>query len=402
MSERKKPVDQLLDVFVYAPLGLVMNLEEVLPQLIEKGHQQVNMARMFGQFAVADGQKEAASGSRASPIAAAVSSDRDGRDGADRGRRAPRSETPAAGRRRSRAGHRAGRAGAGRSSELGIPDYDSLSASQVVPRLDGLSSDELDAVRRYEAGPPRPQDDPVKLVQLRRDRGRRPGRPPTPTGRRSRRCTASPPPSSGPRRAASCGRATTRPRRQRRALGPTTGLRAGRHHRRRRRRLRRRARRGARPTAAARRAHRHLRRARGPGGRRRRGRCSTPPSPGPRARAASASTRVALPGMRETQELLRGRRPRRPGHRRAQVAVDRDAARSSPSGPSSSSRTACCSSGGATAGGGGVVGARRPGRGGGDAGRGRRARAGRGDRARGGVRRAASAGSSASPTTTTS
>ena len=33
---------------------------------------------------------------------------------------------------------------------LAIPDYDSLSASQVVPRLAGLTTDELEAVRRYE------------------------------------------------------------------------------------------------------------------------------------------------------------------------------------------------------------------------------------------------------------
>ena len=34
--------------------------------------------------------------------------------------------------------------------DLAIPSYDSLAASQVVPRLDGLSSIELEAVRRYE------------------------------------------------------------------------------------------------------------------------------------------------------------------------------------------------------------------------------------------------------------
>lgn len=33
---------------------------------------------------------------------------------------------------------------------LAIPDYDSLSASQVVPRLDGLTDDELEDVRRHE------------------------------------------------------------------------------------------------------------------------------------------------------------------------------------------------------------------------------------------------------------
>ncbi len=34
---------------------------------------------------------------------------------------------------------------------LAIPDYDSLAASQVVPRLAGLTADELEAVRAYEA-----------------------------------------------------------------------------------------------------------------------------------------------------------------------------------------------------------------------------------------------------------
>ena len=36
------------------------------------------------------------------------------------------------------------------AESLAIPDYDNLSASQVVPRLDGLTPDELEAVRRYE------------------------------------------------------------------------------------------------------------------------------------------------------------------------------------------------------------------------------------------------------------
>ncbi|MDQ6727582.1 MAG: hypothetical protein M3066_15635, partial [Actinomycetota bacterium] len=34
--------------------------------------------------------------------------------------------------------------------DLAIPGYDTLSASQVVPRLEGLSADELDAIRLYE------------------------------------------------------------------------------------------------------------------------------------------------------------------------------------------------------------------------------------------------------------
>ena len=45
----------------------------------------------------------------------------------------------------------AGRTSDGRGARLAIPGYDVLSASQVVQRLPGLSSEELEAVRAYEA-----------------------------------------------------------------------------------------------------------------------------------------------------------------------------------------------------------------------------------------------------------
>jgi hypothetical protein len=41
--------------------------------------------------------------------------------------------------------------GSGSASGLAIPGYDSLSASQVVQRLEGLSSSELEEVRAHEA-----------------------------------------------------------------------------------------------------------------------------------------------------------------------------------------------------------------------------------------------------------
>lgn len=51
-------------------------------------------------------------------------------------------------------------------SELAVPDYDSLAASQVVPRLTTLSKDELDAVRRYELAHRRRQTILNKVAQL--------------------------------------------------------------------------------------------------------------------------------------------------------------------------------------------------------------------------------------------
>lgn len=146
MSARKSPVDRWLDLFVYAPIGFVMNLEEVVPELIERGHQQVNMARMFGQFAVQTGTQEARKrletlaerGAR--PAAGATAPD------APSGPE-PVPDAPAAAAEAARVAVEE----VPRPEELAITDYDSLSASQVVPRLDGLSPAERDAVRRYEA-----------------------------------------------------------------------------------------------------------------------------------------------------------------------------------------------------------------------------------------------------------
>src|SRR3954453_4722238 len=61
MSEPKSPVEQALELFLYAPVGLALTAAEELPKLVEKGRQrvtgQITMARMIGQFAVAEGQK---------------------------------------------------------------------------------------------------------------------------------------------------------------------------------------------------------------------------------------------------------------------------------------------------------------------------------------------------------
>ena len=145
MTERKSPVDVALDLFVYAPLGLVLNIEEVLPQLVERGHQQVNMARMFGQFAVKAGGDEARK--RVEQVTEQA--------GGIVNRRPAAAASPVP----TASPVSVADAGAGPATDglvpdagsLGITDYDALSASQVVPRLAGLADSELDVVRRYEA-----------------------------------------------------------------------------------------------------------------------------------------------------------------------------------------------------------------------------------------------------------
>ena len=160
MSKRQDPAEQLLDLFVYAPLGLAMEAAELVPKLADKGRQRmggkVTVARMVGEMAVRQGQR------RAEKLFERLrDQQRDGRPP----RPGPETTAPANGhgRRpgpasatRSRPGPRPAAAPAATPemsadvSELAIPGYDTLSASQVVPRLEGLSADELEAVRAYE------------------------------------------------------------------------------------------------------------------------------------------------------------------------------------------------------------------------------------------------------------
>jgi hypothetical protein len=157
MSDRKPPVDAALDALVYAPLGFVLEARGLMPKLVERGRNQVTMAKMVGQFAVQQGSVEASK--RLGPVQEQVREQVE-TVLADLGLVArkqppappapmppaaapvvvvpdPEPEAPAAPRRAA--------------DELAIPDYDSLAASQVVPRLRALSGPELEDVRAYEA-----------------------------------------------------------------------------------------------------------------------------------------------------------------------------------------------------------------------------------------------------------
>ena len=201
MTERKSLLEQALDVCLYAPVGLAIAVTEELPELIDKGRTRVNsqltMAKMVGSFAVAQGQREAervvrqatglvGEGGRApggapqpqvetgAPGAAGPGPwdaeppsheaatpltplDNGSSMGAQPGSTVERdgSESPAAPATVGSDGGGQATVSAGPppgdASALAIPGYDALSASQVVQRLAGLSADELESVRAYEA-----------------------------------------------------------------------------------------------------------------------------------------------------------------------------------------------------------------------------------------------------------
>ena len=59
-GENSPGVNQLLDMFVYAPIGMLYEYPEVLPQLIKKGRSQVKIAKVMGEFALRKGQADPA------------------------------------------------------------------------------------------------------------------------------------------------------------------------------------------------------------------------------------------------------------------------------------------------------------------------------------------------------
>jgi len=152
VSDHKTPGDRLLDLLVFGPAGLAITAVEEFPKLVEKGRHrvegQVHTARLVGQFAVQMGRRQiestlgglkpeghteppratSPSASLATPPAAAPIDDTE---------TAPPAAAPSDN-------------GALTSRVLGIPGYDSLSASQVVQRLGGLSQGELEAIRDHE------------------------------------------------------------------------------------------------------------------------------------------------------------------------------------------------------------------------------------------------------------
>lgn len=146
VSDQKHPVEQAVDLALYAPLGFALEAKRLLPTFVARGRQQIQMAKVVGKFAVTQGEKEAKVRlGKAQEQAEAIL--------AEFGLRAPAEGTPspstpaaAAPAPTTPAPARSSAA----SADLAIADYDSLAASQVIPRLEGLEASELEAVRHYE------------------------------------------------------------------------------------------------------------------------------------------------------------------------------------------------------------------------------------------------------------
>jgi len=158
----RSPVGHLVEYLVYAPLGLALEARNLLPNLIDRGRAQIGVARMIGEFAVKWGSVRFESSIVDAQDQAMILLRRSGLAGSEERDRSPGAEVAPEVAERADTGASTAEANDGFAvparddgpdidpSTLAIPDYDNLSASQVVPRLDGLTAGELEAVRAYE------------------------------------------------------------------------------------------------------------------------------------------------------------------------------------------------------------------------------------------------------------
>ena len=156
----RRPLEVLADLAVFAPIGLAEAVRDRLPELAAAGRHRVEsdlrQARVVGELAATELKRRAeAMGGRTAPAPVrgrtaraperAGPARRAATPGPDQGAPAPAATPPG---RRQRVPEAEG--GVPLAAELPIPGYDSLSASQVVQRLPGLSAPELAGIRRYE------------------------------------------------------------------------------------------------------------------------------------------------------------------------------------------------------------------------------------------------------------
>ena len=153
----RSPLRRAVDLCLFAPVGAAVTLAEELPELIEKGRRRVELqlgnAHVVGRFVVHKGRHDLAgrideilnNGVEAARAAEAVTLAPEVTAPA-----APSAPVPPSAPVVS-APMAAPDPMAEATVRRSLSDYDTLSASQVVRRLESLGQDELRAVQRYEA-----------------------------------------------------------------------------------------------------------------------------------------------------------------------------------------------------------------------------------------------------------
>jgi hypothetical protein len=168
-DEGTDPLRELLDVFVFAPIGAFLHGPETVGDLATKGRQDVANARFIGRMALdrstSEGREQvgafvedmtrrgievlvAAARAAGLPFDGERGATPDGDAESEPHLRVVPPDPTATSPEAAEAGDPSH--GGPAVDSLAIPGYDTLAASQVVPRLDDLSDTELADVQDYE------------------------------------------------------------------------------------------------------------------------------------------------------------------------------------------------------------------------------------------------------------
>jgi hypothetical protein len=178
-NDGQKAAERAVDLLVYAPVGVALYLRDTVPMFVnlfvsrgraevsqrrQQAEGQVSQAKALGEYAlefggpmlreqVEKGIAAARKGAEAviggigeepgpspQPPASTPTNSKSTETKPKKAKAAPAAEHTDDSREEAKLS----------ANTLGIQDYDELSASQVVERLDGLQATELDAVRAYE------------------------------------------------------------------------------------------------------------------------------------------------------------------------------------------------------------------------------------------------------------
>ena len=139
-SQKKDSSDQLLDLLVYAPVGLALEALDNFPRLVERGKSQVTLGRFVARTAAKKGSStlEDLAG-RVTNEAGQVIVDLFGID---------LTPSPAAS---TEAPAEATVVVDADADDFPIAEYDSQAAAQIVKLLPQLTADELDEIEAHEA-----------------------------------------------------------------------------------------------------------------------------------------------------------------------------------------------------------------------------------------------------------
>jgi hypothetical protein len=177
VADQRQQVERVLDLALYAPVGLVLTLRDQLPQRLRQRRQavenRVQLARFVGELAVRYGRNE---------IERELRQHRDGTNESPAGPTeqgapdvAPSSTAVAPVTAESATAVQPPDVGAtdvsaaetaAAADALPIGDYESLAAIHVVQRLASLRADEVEQIRRFEAAHRARRTVLAKIAQL--------------------------------------------------------------------------------------------------------------------------------------------------------------------------------------------------------------------------------------------